>query len=245
MSPRPFIASVAFLLATLLGSLLALPAGLLSRAGEGVVWLGRLWARVILWSAGVRIEVRTHVPIPPGRPYVFMANHLSTIDIWAVLVAVPVSFRFVAKKQLGMIPIFGWAMRSGRFIFIDRQNAASARRSIEEAARRIGAGQSVLIFPEGTRSRDGRLASFKKGGFHLALSSGAAIVPLAIRGSGQLMRPGSPLIRKGVVTVEIDEPIPTTGLGPEDRDGLVQRTRARIAEMLGEEDGISKSLEPA
>ena len=96
MTPRPFIASVAFLLATLLGSILALPAGLLSRAGEGVLWLGRLWARVILWSAGVRIDVRMRAPIPTGRPYIFMANHLSTIDIWAVLVAVPVSVRFLA-----------------------------------------------------------------------------------------------------------------------------------------------------
>ena len=94
------------------------------------------------------------------------------VDIWAVFIAVPASFRFIAKKQLSYIPLFGWAMSAGRFIFIDRQNPLAARRSMDEAARRIRAGQSVVIFPEGTRTRDGRLGPFKKGGFRLAIDSG-------------------------------------------------------------------------
>jgi 1-acyl-sn-glycerol-3-phosphate acyltransferase len=163
-----------------------------------------------------------------------MPNHLSSVDIWAVFLAVPVPLRFIAKKQLGQIPLFGWAMRAGRFIFIDRQNAASARRSIDEAADRIRKGTSVVIFPEGTRSRDGRLAAFKKGGFHLAINSGADIVPVAIRGSREVMPRGSLLIRPGTVEIEIGEPIPTAGLRTEDRDAMVAKVHARVAEMLGQ-----------
>jgi 1-acyl-sn-glycerol-3-phosphate acyltransferase len=143
--------------------------------------------------------------------------------------------RFIAKKQLGQIPLFGWAMRAGRFIFIDRQNAAAARRSIDEAAARIRKGTSVVIFPEGTRSRDGKLLPFKKGGFHLAVNSGAQIVPVAIRGSREIMPRGSLLTRPGVVEFEIGAPIPTEGLGPEDREGLRQKVRGVVAGMLGQD----------
>jgi 1-acyl-sn-glycerol-3-phosphate acyltransferase len=163
-----------------------------------------------------------------------MVNHASMVDIWAVFVTIPASFRFIAKKQLARIPLFGWAMTAGRFIFIDRQNAVAARRSMEEAARRIRSGQSVVIFPEGTRTRTGRLLPFKKGGFHLAIDSGAAIVPVAIRGSHAAMPRGSALIHAGTVTVEVDEPVPTTGMTTADRDALIATVRGRIAAMLGE-----------
>ena len=229
---RAVLSLASFVLATLLGSLLALPAGLIDSTGDLVLVLARLWARVLLGAPGVKIEVVQHAALDPKRPYVFMANHASMIDIWAVFVGVPVPLRFIAKKQLGGIPLFGWAMRAGRFIFIDRQNAASARRSIEEAARRIKSGQSVVIFPEGTRTRDGSLGAFKKGGFHLAIDSSADIVPVAIHGSRQLMPRGSALIRAGQVRLELGEPISTAGLGPADRQPLLTRVRGKVAEML-------------
>jgi 1-acyl-sn-glycerol-3-phosphate acyltransferase len=247
---RTLVAFVIFVLATLLGSLLAILIGAVDRSGEGVLALGRIWARVALRGAGARLEVHSRAELRRGRPYVFMANHLSTVDIWAVLVALPVSFRFIAKKQLGAIPLFGWAMRAGRFIFIDRHNPAVARRSIEEAARRIEQGQSVVIFPEGTRSRDGRLAPFKKGGFHLALSSGVDIVPVAIRGSDRVWAPGTLAMHPGTVLVQIDQPISTAGLTNGDRDALVERVRDRIAAMLNQDpadngDQAAASTSPA
>ncbi len=223
-----------FAVDTLVLSSLSALSGLWDRSGDTVLRIARLWSRLVLAAPGVKLKIEQRTELDPGRPYVFMANHASMIDIWAVFVGVPVPFRFIAKKQLSWIPIFGWAMAAGRMIFIDRQNAVAARRSIEEAARRIRAGQSVVIFPEGTRTRDGRLRPFKKGGFHLAIDSGADIVPMAIHGSRALMPRGAMLIRAGEVRLEMGEPIPTAGLGPADRDRTLKLVRERIADMLGE-----------
>jgi 1-acyl-sn-glycerol-3-phosphate acyltransferase len=163
-----------------------------------------------------------------------MANHLSTVDIWALFVALPVKIRFIAKKQLGSIPLFGWAMSAGRFIFIDRQNPMAARRSIGEASQRIRSGSSVAIFPEGTRSRDGHLGPFKKGGFHLAIQAGVPIVPVGIRGAHEVMPRGSVILRRGPVFLEVGAPISTKGMTLADRDGLLERVRNEVALLSGQ-----------
>lgn len=240
---RAVLSLSTFLVATILGSVASLVLGVIDRTGDLVLKLCRVWSGVVLGVPGVKVEVKMRGHLDPKRPYVFMANHASMVDIWAMFLGVPIPVRFIAKKQLGRIPVFGWAMRAGRFVFIDRQNAVSARRSIQEAAQRIKSGQSVAIFPEGTRTRDGRLGSFKKGGFHLAIDSGVEIVPLAIRGTRAVMPPGTPLIRAGLVQIEIDEPISTAGLGPGDRQQLLERVYARIADMLGEP--TTRRSEPA
>jgi 1-acyl-sn-glycerol-3-phosphate acyltransferase len=232
---RPLFSLVAFVVLTLVGCVLAILSRLFDSSGDLVLKLARWWSRGVLGAAGVKIKVVSHAQLDPKQPYVVMPNHLSSVDIWAVFLAVPVPLRFIAKKQLGQIPLFGWAMRAGRFIFIDRQNATAARRSIDEAAARIRKGCSVVIFPEGTRSRDGRLGPFKKGGFHLALNSGADVVPVAIRGSREVMPRGSLLTRAGVVEFEIGAPIPTEGLGPEARDALRGKVRGIVAGMLGQD----------
>jgi 1-acyl-sn-glycerol-3-phosphate acyltransferase len=223
--------------ATILGSVAALLGRLLDSSGDSVVRLAAWWSRSICWLAGVRITVERQTELDPTRPYVFMSNHLSTLDIWAAYVAIPVPVRMIAKKQLSRIPLFGWAMAAGRFIFIDRQNAVAARRSIERAKERIHDGDSVLIFPEGTRSRDGKLGAFKKGGFHLAIDAGVPIVPLAMEGTRELMPRGSLLLRPGRMRVTVGAPIPTEGLSSEDRDALLERVHGTIAAMLSSERG--------
>jgi 1-acyl-sn-glycerol-3-phosphate acyltransferase len=180
----------------------------------------------------VKIVIERRANLDPDQPYVFMANHASSLDIWAVFVAIPRRIRLIAKKQLGRIPIFGWVMRAGRFIFIDRQNGVAARRSIDEAGQRIHDGASVLIFPEGTRTRDGTLGPFKKGGFHLAIKAGVPIVPVALRGTRELMPAGSLLLRSGTMTVIIGAPIATQGLSDEDRANLNERVRGVVETML-------------
>lgn len=205
---------------------------LVDRSGDLVLDLARAWSRWVTSFAGVKIVVENRAKLVPDQPYVFMANHASSLDIWAVFVAVPRRIRLIAKKQLARIPILGWVMWAGRFIFIDRQNGVAARRSIDEAGQRIHGGACVLLFPEGTRTRDGTLGAFKKGGFHLAIKAGVPIVPVALRGTRELMPRGSLLLRSGTMTVIIGEPIPTQGLSDEDRANLNERVRGVVETML-------------
>lgn len=184
--------------------------------------------------AGVRIEVEYRVPLDPKQPYVFMANHASSLDIWAAFVAIPRPIRMIAKKQLGRIPLFGWVMWAGRFIFIDRQNKLAARRSIDAAGERIRKGDSVLIFPEGTRTRTGALGEFKKGGFHLATKAGVPIVPVAMCGTRELMPAGSLLLRAGTIKVILGAPVSTQDLSDEERTTLSERVRSTVEAMLAE-----------
>ena len=224
---------------TAFGSLMGLLMRVRDPSGDWVLDLARWWSGWVTGFAGVHISVDNRSNLESHQPYVFMANHASTIDIWALFLAIPRRVRMIAKKQLARIPLFGWVMWAGRFIFIDRQNAAAARRSIDDAGRRIRGGDSVLIFPEGTRTRDGQLGAFKKGGFHLAMEAGVPIVPIALRGTRALMPRGSLRVKSGEVSVIIGKPIPTSGLTVEDRPALIQRVRDAIAAMAAEPGGQS------
>jgi 1-acyl-sn-glycerol-3-phosphate acyltransferase len=227
------VATVFFIaVATAVGSFWGICLRLLDPTGDKVLDLARAWSGWVVGFGGVKINVETRGTLDPKQPYVFMANHASSLDIWAAFLAVPHRLRFIAKKQLGRIPLFGWVMHAGRFIFIDRGNSKAARRSIDEAGKRIHDGVSVLIFPEGTRTRDGALLPFKKGGFHLAVKAGVPIVPVALRGTRELMPAGSYLLRSGTVTVIIGEPIPTVGLSDEERANLHECVRDVVAQML-------------
>ena len=219
---------------TVLGALCGFVARLFDSSGDGVLDLARWWSRSVTTFAGVKVVIENRATLVPEEPYVFMANHASSLDIWAVFVAIPRRLRLIAKKQLARIPIFGWAMWAGRFIFIDRGNGVAARRSIQEAGRRIRDGDSVLVFPEGTRTRDGSLLPFKKGGFHLAIRAGVPIVPVALCGTRALMPRGSLLLRAGAIKVIIGQPIPTQGLSDEDRINLPERVRGIVEVMLAE-----------
>jgi 1-acyl-sn-glycerol-3-phosphate acyltransferase len=221
-------------LVTIIGSVFGLASRLWDRTGDSVLDLARWWSKQVMVFAGVKLVVENRATLVPGQPYVFMANHASSLDIWAMFVAVPRRIRMIAKKQLAQIPLFGWVMWAGRFIFIDRQNAVAARRSIEEAGKRIHDGDSVLLFPEGTRTRDGSLGLFKKGGFHLAIKAGVPIVPVALLGTRALMPRGSYLLRSGTITAVIGEPIPTEGLADADRTALNERVRNVVESMLSE-----------
>jgi 1-acyl-sn-glycerol-3-phosphate acyltransferase len=231
---RAALALAFIAVASIIGSILALTSRLFDRSGNTVVFLARQWSRAVLWVGGVDVKVEWRGRLDPDQSYVIMANHLSSVDIWALFVALPIRIRMIAKKQLSRIPLFGWAMSAGRFIFIDRVNAIAARRSIEEAKSRIRGGQTVVLFPEGTRSRDGKLGAFKKGGFHLAIDAGVPIVPVALKGTRETMPRGSVMLRAGKVQAIVGSPIPTAGLADGDRHKLLEQVRSAIAEMLGE-----------
>jgi 1-acyl-sn-glycerol-3-phosphate acyltransferase len=216
---------------TLLGIGCALIAALLG--GEDLLHRSnRLWARGCLWLGGVRLRIEGLEHLPSRGPVVYMSNHQGNFDIPLLFAALPVQFRWLAKAELFRIPLFGLTMRIAGYIPVERQDRRLAIQSMNAAAQRVAAGASIMIFPEGTRSPDGALLPFKKGGFVLALQAQAPIVAIAIEGSAALMLKSSWLIRSGEVRLRIFPALPTTGLGMKDRDALMTEVETRIASAL-------------
>src|SRR3990172_2779248 len=200
------------------------------RSGNAIHSIGRLWSRILLFLIGVTVEIKGTENLLQDGPQILASNHQGAFDILALQAFIPMQFRWVAKKSLFKIPIVGWSMSLAGYIGIERERASSAYKSIEAAAERIKNGTSVLIFPEGTRSNTGKLLPFKRGGFLLAVKSGAPVVPLSIQGSTGIMRRGSLLIRPGKIKIAIGRPIHTAVA---DEKALMAGVRQAI------EDGFS------
>ncbi|MCJ7595231.1 MAG: 1-acyl-sn-glycerol-3-phosphate acyltransferase [Desulfobacterales bacterium] len=183
------------------------------------------WARSVLWACGVKIEVKGLEHVDKHVPRIYMSNHQSYFDIFALLACLPAGFKFILKQELMKIPLFGTAIRKAGYIPIDRKDPRKAIKSMNEAAEKIKGGASVLIFPEGTRSPDGRLQPFRPGGFHLALRSGCDIMPVVIVGSRRIVPKGSLRIEKGSFVMCIGEAIPTKDCTRKDMDQLMSRVR--------------------
>lgn len=192
----------------------------------------RQWGRGCLWLGGVRLIVEGVEHLPPRGPVVYMSNHQGNFDIPALFAALPVQFRWLAKAELFRIPLFALTMRIAGYIPVERKDRRLAIRSMNMAAERVAAGTSIMIFPEGTRSPDGALLPFKKGGVILALQAQVPIVAIAIDGSAALMLKSSWLIRSGEIRLRIFPALSTAGLGKKDRDTLLAEVEARIASAL-------------
>lgn len=203
-----------------------------SRNGNVPHLMARFWANAILWMSGARVTVTGAEKLSRDRSYIYMANHQSNADIPVLLGRLPVQFRWLAKAELFKIPIFGRAMRGVGYISIDRSNRKSAFESLATAARTIRNGTSVLIFPEGTRSRDGRLLPFKKGGFVLAVDSGVPIVPVIIHGTSNIIPKGHVMIRSAPVTMQILDPVDTSVYTRKTKDALLAHIRTILVEHL-------------
>lgn len=232
-----FAASVGAAIFAVFGSLLfgglAVLLGWIPPRGRVMLWLARRWGRGLLFCSGVRVEAHYEAAIPPRGSYVFLANHQSYFDIPALLPVVPAEVRFAAKRSLFRIPVFGWALAVGGFIPIDRDDRSRARQAFAEAASRLRAGTSVLFFPEGTRSLDGRLGPFERGGFLLALKSGLPIVPVGIAGSYRALPKGRLSVSPGKVTVRFGTPLPTAAHGVRRKAELMAEVREEIARLAG------------
>jgi 1-acyl-sn-glycerol-3-phosphate acyltransferase len=216
------------LLATVVIGILAVAAALFSRTGNLPHRLARLWARSILLVAGVPVEVGGADNIDPKRSCIFMVNHQSNFDIPVLLARLPAQFRWLAKSELFKIPLFGRAMRGCGYISIDRYDRDSAFRSLEKAAMTIRNGTSVLIFPEGTRSRDGRIQPFKKGGFVMAVNAAVPIVPIVLHGTWCIMPRNRWKIRPRSVRMDILPPVETSGYRRENKDELIEKLHGII-----------------
>jgi 1-acyl-sn-glycerol-3-phosphate acyltransferase len=190
--------------------------------------IANLWAKILLKLTSIRVNVIGRENALLNKPQIFMANHQSDFDILIVLAHIPGQFRWIVKKELFKIPVFGKAMKSAGYIEIDRQNHEKAMKSIEEAAQKIREGKSVMTFPEGTRSKDGTIQPFKQGMFHLAIQAGVPIVPISIIGAHKILPKRSLKIKPGKITMVIGKPVEVTGYTVETRAELIQRVRGII-----------------
>jgi len=192
-------------------------------SGEAIVWIARRWLGWSFATCGIRVEAEGLEHVAATKTAIYMSNHQSVLDIGAIVLSLPVSWRFVAKKELTHIPFFGWALALSDQIVIDRSNRRRSVESLRRAAERVRGGVNVIIFPEGTRSPDGTLQAFKSGGFHLALDAQMPVIPVTVSGSWQLTPKRSLQLRSGTVKVVYGAPIPTAGLTIRDREQLKRR----------------------
>jgi len=198
-------------------------------------WVHRSWAKSMLWVVGVRVEADGLENLPANEAVILAVNHQSWFDILVLLASLPVSLRFIAKKEIRRVPGFATAMVAAGHVFIDRRKRGKAIVAMREAAARMQKqGLSMAIFPEGTRSPDGHLLPFKKGGFALAIEIAATLVPVAMDGGRLIMPKGTVAVRAGRVRLRCGKAIRFTGPEEDDRNVALEDVRERIAGMLEE-----------
>jgi 1-acyl-sn-glycerol-3-phosphate acyltransferase len=194
--------------------------------------LGRFCIRTVGWMCGVRVEVQGSERIAPGKNYVFLSNHQSNFDGPVLLHAIPRDWKALIKKEMMRLPVFSLVLRQVQFVPIERLNPKKAHAGIELGAKLLSEGKSFVAFPEGTRSRNGRLGEFKKGVFIMAIKAQIPVIPITILDSDKILPPGRYAIRPGCIRVIIHDPIITEGMSLEERNQLVQLTRNAIASAL-------------
>ncbi len=202
---------------------------------------GRRWGQKVLKAAGCEVRTKGMEHIPEGQPVVYVANHQSFFDLLALLAALPGKMRFVAKKELRKVPIFGAALKASGQIYIDRFNRAKAFEAYQETAVVVRQGMSAVIFVEGTRSRTGELLPFKKGAFVFAIAAQVPMIPIYCGGTFGILPKGSVYVRPSPITLYIGEPIFTEGMVYNDREKLLVQARRVIEAFEAEEKGKAGS----
>lgn len=225
-----FAITMIFLMTLVIGSFVIVLVRVRPRT-KWVTPIMRIWARAFLFVTATRPRVEGLENIDPDASYVFTGNHTSNIDIPLMIAYLPVSVRFLAKKELFSVPVLSGAMRGVHMVRTDRVAGSGAHREINrQVARVVAEGVSLVIYPEGTRSRDAELKPFKKGAFRIAIDNGLPVVPVTTFGADRVWRPGWWLIFGGKVRMIVHEPITTQAMGPGDIDALRSQVRGIVAD---------------
>jgi len=223
-------------IATILFASLSLAVSLFDPDKRRQAAIARGWARVLLRVSGVKVRVEGLERISKHGSYVFVSNHLSYMDTPVVLASIPVEFRFLAKRGLFQIPFLGWHLARAGHIRVPREDARAAIKTMNTAAQVVRECKiSLIIFPEGGRSRTGEMRPFKEGAAFIAIRAGVPLVPVSLKGTREVLPFGSGHIRSGTVTMRIGEPIPTSGLTDRDRARITEEMRHRIVTLLEEQ----------
>ncbi len=218
--------------ATALTLILFLPiviAALLGKRGNAAFHGTQVYAWILLKMIGVKLKVRGREHIRPDQRYVILSNHASYLDPPALVLALGLQYRWVIKKELRRVPLFGLALETSRNLFIDRSRGSDALNSIKRGVAQLPEGTGVLLFPEGTRSRDGRLLPFKRGGFVIAQDGDLPVLPVTIKGSHHCLPKGHAAFRPGVIEVIIHPPVSSSD---KTQAELIEQVRHAIASEL-------------
>lgn len=214
--------------------LAALVVRLVSRdARPSLAMARRCWAPGLLWVGGMRLEIEGLDRVDWSRPCFFAANHQSIVDVLALYRALPVPLLFILKEELRRVPFLGWYVSAMGMIFLPRDRRRQSLENLQQCRQRIAEGFSLLMFPEGTRSRDGKLRRFKPGIFLPVIEAGAPVVPVVLEGPDRILPPGGFRVRPGTIRLVIGEPVDADGLTPTDRRKLAERVRKRMLAMQG------------
>ena len=191
----------------------------------------RIWGKILVWAAGIKLEVRGLENIGGSKSFIIVGNHQSHMDIPVSLAALPLSLRIISKKELFKIPVFGWGMRAAGIIEVDRSNRKQAFAALEKVESVVRKNElAILAFPEGTRSTNGKIHPFKKGPFVLAINTGLPILPVSISGTRKILPKGSLKISGGKVLVQVHPPISTKDFNLANRNDLVKQTHEIIVD---------------
>jgi 1-acyl-sn-glycerol-3-phosphate acyltransferase len=225
-------------LATLFFGIIAIIGSLLRIRGRLYYWATQQWSRAVLWASNVPVFAHGMRRIDWNRPQVLVSNHVSFYDVFALAGILPAPYAFVAKKELERIPFFGMAWKAAGHISVDRSDRARAVQSLRHAAESIRTQRStVIIFPEGTRSLTGTMLPFKKGAFMLASEAGVPVIPVIVRGSAEIQRPGSLRIHPREVHVHFGDPLDPSDFAGQGIEAFIAATRARMEGMLASTGG--------
>lgn len=236
---RTILTWVVGVLATIIGATVVLAVVVVNPTSPAIEKTIRWWSRMWLMASGTKLEVRGQENVDPGRSYVVVANHQSTLDIMACFQAVPLPIRYLAKKELFRIPLLAQAMRAVGIIEVDRAARSAIHSSVNRQAKDLIAhNRSLIIYAEGTRPRDGVMKPFKKGAFTMAIASQLPVLPLSIHGSYEAAVPGKPWFRGGPVTAVIEPAIDTAGMTHADADALRDEVHRIIAGHVREMGGV-------
>ena len=222
-------------LSTMLFGTINLFVSLFDKVGNAQMVIARIWARSLLLIAGVRITAEGLEKIDLSRPFVIATNHASYFDTPVILDKIGLQFRFLAREGLFKIPLLGTHLKLAGHVPVAQKDPRAALRSMRKAADNIREkGISMLIFPEGGRTRDGKLQEFKEGVAYIAIKAGVPIIPIGLTGTRDIVAMGSAIVRRGTVTLRVGDPISTEGLSLKDRQKLTDEVRERVQALIGE-----------